>query len=62
MKALKTLDCGLDAGSNVILVLHRHHHLPGVLWDSSFAERRRGWTHLCVEHKEVGVPEIHQSS
>lgn len=41
--------------------LHRHHHLSRIL-QVLLAERRRRRTPVCVEHKEVGVWEIHQSS
>lgn len=41
--------------------LHRQHHVPWVL-QISLTERRRRWTPVCVEHKEVGLCEIHQSS
>ena len=36
--------------------------MPGVLWHIPLTERGRGRTDVCVEDKEVGVSENHQSA
>lgn len=61
----QTWMCVDDKGVCIVLIsflMHRHHLLPWVLWIISPAEWRRRWTPVCVEHQEVGVSEVHQSS
>lgn len=64
MEILFVLDVfkGVSLTLGINLLLHRHHHLFGVLRGISFTERRRGWTPMCVEYEEMAVSEIHQST
>ena len=41
---------------------HRHDHLPEIPWQQALDQRGWGWPHLCLGHKEMGVPEVDQSS
>ncbi|KAB1261519.1 p21-activated protein kinase-interacting protein 1 [Camelus dromedarius] len=44
------------------VIMLRHNNLLEILWQQALNQRGRGWTHLCLGCKEVGVSEVHQSS
>lgn len=54
--------CSVVSSHGLRFPFDRHHLMSGVPRLVSFTQRRRRWSHLCVEHHKMGTFKILQSS